>query len=139
MKHIFFLATILSFIIAEINFSGDARVRPRLDIKDYSTGNSSMDLYYLYRARLNVEADIGGGWFFEAKLGTNDVAGMVKMGEGSQFNNGMSNPNSFRPQVSFLNLYYGIKKENFGFWGGAFPIEHSPSLDIHFHPYLVFL
>ena len=32
MKHIFFLATILSFIIAEINFTGDARIRPRLDI-----------------------------------------------------------------------------------------------------------
>ena len=134
MKHIFFLATILSLIIAEINFSGDARVRPRLDIKDYDTDKSSMDLYYSYRARLNVDADIGEGWFFKAKLGTNDVAGMVEMGEESQFNNGMSNPNSFRPQVSFLNLYYGIKKENFGFWGGAFPIKYNPSLDLHFYP-----
>ena len=47
---------------------------------------SSMDLYYSYRARLNIDADIGGGWFFNTKLGTNDVAGMVKMGVDETYN-----------------------------------------------------
>ena len=136
MKHIIFLVSCLSLIIAEINFSGDARVRPRLDIKDYGSDKSSMDLYYLYRARLNVDASIGEGWFFKAKIGTNSLAGMVKMGDPSvsTFNDGVGNTDSFRPQLSFLNLFYGIKKENFGFWGGALPLKYNPSLDIHFYP-----
>jgi hypothetical protein len=136
MKHIIFLVGCLSFIIAEINFSGDARIRPRLDIKDYGSDKSHMDLYYLYRARLNVDASIGEGWFFKAKIGTNSIAGMVKMSDPtvSEFNDGVGNTNSFRPQLSFLNLFYGIKKENFGFWGGALPLKYNPSLDIHFYP-----
>ena len=72
MNKIIFLALSLSFIIADINISGDARIRPRLDIKDSGGdyGASSTDLYYLYRARLNINADIGDGWFFNAKLGS---------------------------------------------------------------------
>lgn len=147
MRYIIFLVTFLSFIIADINFSGDARVRPRLDVKDYGTDKSSMDLYYLYRARLNVNADIGEGWFFKAKLGTNSVAGMTKMGDDntkytyidkdkSDYYLSGDQPGgigSIRPKVSFLNLYYGLKKENFGIWGGAFPIKYTPALDIHFY------
>ena len=148
MKHIIFLASCLSLIVAEINFSGDARVRPRLDIKDYGSDKSSMDLYYLYRARLNVNADIGEGWFFKAKIGTNSAAGMTTMGgdntkyayldeDKSDYYLSGDQPggiNSIRPKISFLNLYYGIKKENFGFWGGALPLKYNPSLDIHFYP-----
>ena len=50
-----------------MNLSGDARIRPRLDIK--SNGNENLDetdLYYLYRGRLNIDADIGNGWFFKS-------------------------------------------------------------------------
>ena len=71
MKKIIFLVLSLSFIIADINISGDGRIRPRLDIIDYGNSESSIDLYYLYRARLDINADIGGGWFFNTKLGTN--------------------------------------------------------------------
>ena len=127
MKHIIFLVSCLSLIIAEINFSGDARVRPRLDIKDYGPDKSSMDLYYLYRARLNVDASIGEGWFFNGKLGTNSPSEMTTMGsdnskeikaevyDDNDEKIGYSdihikgdepgNLNSYRPKVSFLNLY----------------------------------
>ena len=134
MRFIIIPIIFLSFIFSEINLSGDARIRPRLDIIDYGNNRSSIDLYYLYRARLNIDADIGGGWFFQSKLGTNDVSGMVKMGVKEDYTTGPGNFNSARPQVDFLNLYYGIKKDNFGFWGGAFPIEHNGGLDIHFYP-----
>ncbi len=148
MKKIIFLLTCLSVVSAQIDFSGDARIRPRLDIKDYGSNKSSMDLYYLYRARLNIDADIGGDWFFKAKIGTNDLAGMTTMGESKyEFvyykDEDKDIPSTYyldgyeigdRPKISFLNLYYGFKKENFGFWGGALPISYTPALDIHFYP-----
>ena len=142
MNKIIFLALSLSFIIADINISGDARIRPRLDIKDSGGdyGASSTDLYYLYRARLNINADIGDGWFFKSKIGTNDVASIVKLGVEGTFadatgsSSSAGNSNSARPRLSFLNLYYGFKKDNFGFWGGAIPISHNSALDIHFYP-----
>ena len=90
MRNIIFIIILVSLPIAETNntfnnfskiwLSGDARIRPRLDIMDYGD-KSSMDLYYLYRARLNIKADIGNGWFFNSQIGTNEVAGMTKMGD----------------------------------------------------------
>ena len=55
--------------MSEIQFSGDARFRPRYDIKENGDGSSTSDLYYMYRARLNMKADIGEGWFFNTQLG----------------------------------------------------------------------
>ena len=80
MKNLIICLTVFSFIMADIYISGDARVRPRYDITEYGDGTSSSDLYYLYRGRINVKADIGDGWFFKTQLGTNSVAGMTKMG-----------------------------------------------------------
>ena len=134
MKRFTFLL-IVSLNFAAIEFSGDARFRPRLDVKEYgaaSSQNHTSDLYYLYRARINMKADIGDGWFFKSKLGTNSVAGMTKMSTGGD-NNGPGIPNSHRPMVSFLELYYGYAKEDCGFWVGAFPLKYTPALDLHFY------
>ena len=113
-----------------ISISGDARFRPRYDIKEYADGSSTSDLYYLYRARLNMAADIGDGWFFNTKLGTLGVAGMTKIGNSD---NEPGNINSYRPTVSFMELYFGNKSEDWGFWAGAFPLKYNPSLDLHFY------
>ena len=59
MKNIFLIVSLLSLIFADIEISGDARIRPRLDNVDDGGDIESSDLYYLYRARLNVKADIG--------------------------------------------------------------------------------
>ncbi len=134
MKRLIFLL-IVSLSFAAIEFSGDARFRPRLDVKEYGAASSedhTSDLYYLYRARINMKADIGNGWFFKSKLGTNDAAGMTKMSTGGD-NNGPGIPNSHRPMVSFLELYYGYAKEDCGFWVGAFPLKYTPALDLHFY------
>ena len=133
MKRLTFLL-IVSLSFAAIEFSGDARYRPRYDVKKYdSSGVADVsDFYYLYRARINMKADIGEGWFFKTQLGTNDVAGMTKMSPGDVWE-GPGNPNSSRPNVSFLELYYGYAQENKGLWVGAFPLKYTPAYDLHFY------
>ena len=128
MKNIILCLISLSFVMADIHISGDARVRPRYDIKENGDGSSTSDLYYLYRARLNVKADIGEGWFFNTQLGTNSVAGMTRLGT---LNGDESF--SFNPSLSFMELYFGSMKDGWGFWGGAFPLKYSPALDLHFY------
>ena len=138
MKRLIFLL-IVSLSFAAIEFSGDARFRPRLDVNEYGyesqneqfdSGKTS-DLYYLYRARINMNVDIGDGWFFKSKLGTNSVAGMTKMPGGNVLTS--QNPNAARPNINFLELYYGYAKEDCGFWVGAFPLKYTPALDLHFY------
>ena len=136
MNKILFIIISISISFADIYISGDARVRPRLDIKDNPEDNvkKQSDLYYLYRARLNIKADIGEGYFFRAKLGTNEVSAISKMAYDGDHTSVPGHLNSSRPQVDFLQLYFGYKKENSGFLGGAFPLKSNPALDIHFYP-----
>ena len=128
MKNIILSLITFSFLVGDIQFSGDARFRPRYDIKENGDGSSTSDFYYMYRARLNMKADIGEGWFFKTQLGTNSVAGMTKMGilnEEESF--------SFNPSLSFMELYFGSMKADWGFWAGAFPLKYSAALDLHFY------
>ena len=137
MYKIILIIFMLSFSFSAIEFSGDARVRPRYDAIKYGLTNgyydNSSDFYYQYRARINMKADIGEGWFFSTKLGTKGVAGMTKMSPGDLLLGPPVIPNPDRPSVSFLELYYGYTKENKGFWAGVFPLVYSPSLDLHFY------
>lgn len=130
MKKILLSIIAISFLMSEIQFSGDARFRPRYDIVENGDGSSTSNLYYMYRARLNMKADIGEGWFFNTKLGTNSVASMTKIGDSG---NQPGILTSYRPSVSFMELYFGQMKENWGFWAGAFPLKYNPSLDLHFY------
>ena len=128
MKNILLCLISFSFLIADIHISGDARVRPRYDIKENGDNSSTSDFYYLYRARLNLKADIDNGWFFKTQLGTNSVAGMTKMGT----LNGEESY-TFNPSISFMELYFGYMDEKCGFWAGAFPLKNNPGLDLHFY------
>ena len=127
MKYIMLSIFSLTFIMADLHISGDARVRPRYDIEENTDGSSTSDLYYLYRARLNMKADIGDGWFLNTKLGTNSVAGMTKMGTLSE------ESYTFKPSISFMEIYFGSMKDDWGFWAGAFPLKYNSGLDLHFH------
>ena len=135
MKKILPLLFLFSILAAEISISGDARFRPRLDIKKNDDGKSTSDMYYLYRARLNLKADIGEGWFFSTKLSSNEIANMTKMGNNyaSTYLEGPGNTNSSRPSVNFTELYFGYQNDRCGFWVGAFPIKNNPALDLHFY------
>ena len=124
MKKILFLTLIINLCFSEINFSGDTRFRPRYDIKENGDNSSTSDLYYLYRGRLNVKANIGDGWFFNSKIGTNSVAGMTKMGDVAFTN---------KPELSFMEIYFGYQDEDCGYWAGLLPLKSNASLDIHFY------
>ena len=134
MKNIILSLIAFSFLMSDIQFSGDARFRPRYDIKENGDGSSTSDLYYMYRARLNMKADIGDGWFFNTQLGTANTAGMTTMGVDENITAwGPGNQNSNRPPVNFMQLYFGNMKDDWGFWAGAFPLKYNPSLDLHFY------
>ena len=135
MYKILFIIISLTISFADMYISGDARLRPRLDVKENTSSyDKQSDLYYLYRARLNIKADIGEGYFFSSKLGTNEVSAISKMAYDGDHTSAPGILNSSRPQVDFLQLYFGYQKENSGFWGGAFPLKSNPALDIHFYP-----
>ncbi len=139
-KRIWFvlLTLILSSAYAQITLSGDARLRPRFDVKDNGAyGTKSEDFYYYYRARLLVEASIGDGYFFKTRLGHNGAAYWVgKFGSGD-LPSSLSNPNAGRGHVDFMELYFGHTGEKFGWSGGIIPVKHNPMLDIHYYPTII--
>jgi len=130
MKKILLSIIAISFLMSEIQFSGDARFRPRYDIKEHGDGETSdtADLYYMYRARLNMKADIGEGWFFNSKLGINQISGHAKLGQVYD-----DESYTYKPTMSFMELYFGQMKSDWGFWAGIFPLKYNPSLDLHFY------
>ena len=75
--------------------------QPRYDLKVNGDESSTGDMYYLYRARINLKADIDDGWFFNSKIGTNGTAGMAKMG--TVYGDDIAY--SYKPTVSFMELY----------------------------------
>ena len=49
MKKLILSILIIGFSLSSIEFSGDARFRPRYDVKTYSdTDDNNSDFYYLY-------------------------------------------------------------------------------------------
>ena len=129
---------ILSSVYAEITLSGDARLRPRFDLKDNGEfGTKTEDFYYYYRARLMIKADIGDGYFFNTRLGHNGAAYWIgKFGTGTAPNS-LSNPSAGRGSVDFMELYFGHKGRKFGWSGGIIPVPHNPVLDIHYYPNII--
>lgn len=129
---------IISNVFAEIKFSGHARVRPRIDIKDdRENGNKTTDFYYLYRGRLNISADIGDGWFFKSSLGHNGPSYWNgKFGAGDYLPADSSITTASRTSVDFMELYFGHKGEKCGFSAGILPLNSigNPTIDLHFYP-----
>ena len=128
----------LSSAFAEIKLTGDARLRPRFDVKDSGEyGTKSEDFYYYYRARLMIEANIGGGYYFNTRLGHNGGAYWVgKFGTGTT-PSASSIPNAGRGSVDFMELYFGHKGKKLSWSGGIIPVKHNPMLDIHYYPEII--
>jgi len=138
VRKLFTTTIILTIIItgayADITMSGDARVRPRLDIVDLgSYGNRTDNTYYFYRARLNLAADIGDGYFFKTKLGYNGAANFAKFGTGT-LPTGISLSSAGRSPLSFMEVYFGHQSKTYGWAAGIIPVPHNPLLDMHFYP-----
>lgn len=128
-------------ISAEIKLTGDARLRPRLDIKDNGEyGNKTTDGYYYYRARLNLKSSLGDGWFGHVQLGTNGFAYWTgKFGDPSASDASKPSSSSVdgasRGTVDFMLIYFGRKTDKFGYWGGLIPVDglNNPLLDVHYY------
>ena len=129
------LMLLITGIYADVTITGDARVRPRLDIKDNGEfGNKTSDMYYLYRARLKVAADIGDGYFFKTMLASHGVAWWTgKFGTGAT-PNAASQPGAGRGSVNFMELYFGQVGETFGWSVGIIPVAGTPLKDLHYYP-----
>jgi len=128
------LMLLITGVYADITISGDARVRPRIDVIDNGEfGNKTTDAYYLYRARILIAADIGEGYFFKTRLGHNGVAYWIgKFGTGDLPSSSTSNAG--RGSVDFMEVYFGHNGETFGWSAGLIPVAHNPLKDIHFYP-----
>ena len=134
MKKIILCLCVFSYIMADVTISGDARFRPRYESVDEGIefGEETVDLYYMYRARLNLEADISENWFFNAQIGTPSKAGMTTMGE--EYWPSVGGNNSARPFIAFAELYFGYKGAKRGVWAGVVPLGNSSVFDLHFYP-----
>jgi hypothetical protein len=131
---------ILMFVnicFADIHLSGVAKIRPRWDsVENHTDTTKSGDYYYLYQARLHLKADIGEGWYFSTKLGHNGIAYWAgKFSEG-ELPNSEALSIAGRSSLSFMELYYGLSREKYGFALGLVPINGigNPVLDIHYYP-----
>lgn len=140
MKKLLLLLLVMGLtttLFAQVTLSGDARVRPRMDIKDSGKyGGKTQDAYYFYRARLNLAAKVGNGWFFKTQLGTNGVAWWTgKFGTGDTPSSS-SVPGAGRGALSFMQLYFGVARDNWGVHAGLIPLNSlkNPMLDLHYYP-----
>lgn len=149
MKKLFILLSVCMFIgltgstLAQISFSGDLQVRARDDIKDNGDyGGYTDDLYYMLRAGLNVNADIGDGFFGKMRLEHYNYAGYIYTAQSGldNFSDAPVIPGSndiiARPAVNFTQLYFGVNRPEWGVEGGIYPINGltNPILDIHYMP-----
>lgn len=130
---------------AQISLSGDAKMRPRWDLNDRTGAGKTLsrDVYFMYRARLRMKADIGEGWSFKTLLGHNGVgefAGKFAKGDlpdilGVEQSN-LSNDGARRATIDFMEVYINYETEQEGFKVGLFPVGSvgNPIYDVHYYP-----
>jgi hypothetical protein len=151
MKKILLLIVLAAMALpsfaADIKISGDARVRPRWDIKDATDkpgGSKTQDFYYMYRARLKAQISIGDGWIMNTKFGHNGIGeynGAFNQGEypdlfGLESETQVGNHAAKRSSVDFMELNFGYQGDKYGFLMGLNPAGavDNPIYDLHFYP-----
>ncbi|MCG8375780.1 MAG: hypothetical protein MI702_04805, partial [Chlorobiales bacterium] len=85
---VFGLAMIAAFVTtaeAGIKISGDAQVRPRGEFTETKINGtevqSNEELYWLYRLRLKIAADLGEGFFVKALLANHSAGWFATIGD----------------------------------------------------------
>ena len=129
---------LLTTVFAQAKITGDVRVRPRMDV---TTADAETDAvtknYVLYWGRLNVDADIGGGWSFHSKLATNFVGHWSGYwGENTQVGAEMVHGFVDRPAISWMEISMGKNAGNWGFKAGNLPLNGVADhiVDLHYYP-----
>ncbi len=146
-RYLLFFIFFASLLNAQITLNGDARIRPRYDINDKTPGKGTKtsDLYYMYRARLNINADIGDGWKFHTMLSHNGIFyySTFNTGDFPDILGADQNPSkptsrqsSRRASISFMELYFGQETKDYEFKVGLFPLGSlsNPVYDLHYYP-----
>ena len=129
---------LLTTVFAQAKITGDVRVRPRIDV---TTADAATDAvtkqYLLYWGRLNVDADIGGGWSFHTKLASNWVGHWSGvMGENTQTVGSQGTGLVDRPAVSLMEISMNKNAGNWGFSAGNLPLNGVANhiVDLHYYP-----
>ncbi len=147
-----FLLLILLAVIAiptyaaDIKISGDARVRPRMDMKDATDNGKSKttDMYYMYRARVKAKVSIGDGWVMNTMIGHNGIGqynGNFAQGDypdvlGIAKEDQIGNDGAKRSSLDFLQMNFGYQGDRIGFLLGLIGAgaTNNPIYDLHFYP-----
>ncbi len=136
------LLIVASDVFAQLKISGDARFRPRLDIDDKTEagGNVSNDVYYMYRIRLNLNWNLGDGYFLQSRLGHNGLAGHGVFGKGlspdALGTYGTDYAESSRKMsVDVMLINGGFAGDTYGYKLGLFEAEafNNPIYDVHYY------
>lgn len=135
------LLIIASDVFAQLKISGDARFRPRLDINDKTEAGSVLtkDVYYMYRVRLNLNWNLGDGYFVQSRLGHNGLAGYGVFGKGlspdalGTYGTEYAET-SKRMSVDVMLLNGGFASDEYGYKFGLFEAGsfNNPIYDIHY-------
>jgi len=132
------LIIISSVAFATLKISGHADIRPRFDMKDYEDGEGNLtkqlhNLYFQYRARVNIRADIGEHYYFNGMLGHNALAMMTNMADGTAKPKEGSDNTAQAPSVDWMQLYIA-RDGDFGWQFGRVPLAGNILLDMHYYP-----
>ena len=129
---------LLTTVFAQAKITGDVRVRPRMDVTTTDAATDAVTKnYVLYWGRLNVDADIGGGWSFHSKLATNFVGHWSGYwGENTQVGAEMVHGFVDRPAISWMEISMGKNAGNWGFKAGNLPLNGVANhiVDLHYYP-----
>ena len=126
---------LITTVFAQAKITGDVRVRPRIDIKSTDGEETSNQSLILYWGRLNVDADIGGGYSFHTKLASNWVGHWAGYMGSQEVGNDVGLGND-RPTITFMELSMSKNAGNWGVSAGNLPLNGVANhiVDLHYYP-----
>ncbi len=134
---VFGLALMVAFTTtseASIKFSGDAQVRARGQFQETKVNgtvtSNDEELYWLYRLRLKVAADLGGGYFAKALLASETPGWFAAVGGRGAF------PNNLADSFGANQMYFGRMMPNSHYMVGIMPVNsfNNPIFDLATRP-----
>lgn len=133
---VFALAMTAAFVTtaeASVKISGDAMVRPRYETYEFKGDYTKQadDLYWLYRVRLRLAADLGEGYFAKALLASETPGWFAAVGGKGGF------PASLSKEFGVNQFYFGRMMENSHYLTGYAPVNsfNNPIYDLIVFPF----
>ena len=142
---VFGLALMVAFTSssqASIKFSGDAQVRPRVEmVKKGAGGEWNEELYWLYRLRLRAAADLGSGYFAKALFASESAGWFATISDGKETATVDHReitlfPKSLSDHFGVNQLYFGRMMQDSHYIVGIMPVNsfNNPIFDLAVYP-----